>query len=96
MPVPPQIDATSRATRVTLYNPDGTVLSTLTQEPGNIARLLDNELNQTAPLLTLILRELRIQNHLLIELANGSSRIDLDAEYRNDPYFTEWSASRTA
>lgn len=97
-----QLDITAgKAAKVALYNADGTVaslsfnanVSTLAQETGNLAVLRDDDINSIIPLLTAIRMELRIMNKLILEISAGNDirDIDLDREYRQDPYYSNLS-----
>lgn len=93
------IEPISKAARVTLYNPDGSIAplvsitipaavsATLAQETGNIQTVAQQTF-VLAAILMAILTESRIQNDLLVQIALGqfNSPPDLDA-LRNDPQY---------
>lgn len=100
-----------KTAKVTLYNADGTIYtptitvstSTLAQEGSaasisNIFLTLQYELHSVIPLLTEILMEMRIHNALIVEIAQGGGTnqfMDIDKEYRNDPYFNTLAQNRS-
>ena len=91
-----QIDPVSQAGRVTLYTSSGAVwaptvtvdTTVLAKETGgNLAKVADFELTEMRSILTDIRTEIRIQNALLVRIANAEPVFDLDIEYRQDPCY---------